>query len=323
MALLRGFGSYLPERVVGNVELGEACAVEPEWIFQSSGIEERRYAGDEETVASLGVKAAEDCLRRCGLAAGDVGMLVVASGSAERFCPGPAATIATELGMGSTLAVDVPVASAGSLLGMAMAERFAPSLGRVLVVASEIMSRRVRRTPEGKNTAILFGDGAGAVLVDPEQGFARIAGDALFSDGCGAEILRMTDGLLYMEGGSVILQAARKIPSAVKGLLERHGVAPEQVGQVVMHQANLNLIQKVARSIGVPMERFFVNIGRYGNTSSASMLIAADAWWTGEALTEPVIFAAFGAGLNWGAMLVLPVLPDGPPARGAGVHTPF
>lgn len=309
MAFLRGFGSYFPSHIVTNDELAAACQVEADWILSASGIRERRYAADDETVGTLATRAAEDCLTRCGVAAAELGMIVVASGSPDRYCPGPAADVAQALGLTTTPALDVPVASAGSLIALSIAAQFAETVGPVLVVGSEIMSRRVERTPEGKNTAILFGDGAGAVLVDPKQGFARILGHALHTDGSAAEILKIEDRHLHMDGGSVILQASRKMPNAIKELLERFSITPDQVGTALIHQANLNLIQRVSKVSAIPMERFPVNIDRYGNTSAASMLIAAAEWYEGHgnsALSGHLLFIAFGTGLNWGALLAEP-----------------
>ena len=307
MPFLHSFGHYFPERIVTNDELAQACAVDPAWIVDVSGIHERRYAAPDETVATLATRAAQHCLVNAGLSPADLGMLIVSSGSSDRFCPGPAATVAAGLGLTTTPALDIPVASAGSLTGLAVAAQFAPAVGRVLVIGSEIMSRRIARTLEGKNTAILFGDGAGAALIDPDHGFARIAGHNLYTDGNASEILYIADGLLHMEGGAVILQAARKLPRAITTLLERHSLTPAAVGHVLMHQANLNLIHKVAKATTIDASRFFVNIAHYGNTSSASMLIAASEWHQSNAVIDtPVVFTAFGAGLNWGALLALP-----------------
>ena len=311
MAFLRGFGKYLPKRVFTNDELADACGVEAEWILSASGIRERRYAADHETVASLATKAAEDCLLRCNMQAAELGMIIVASGSADRYTPGPAATVAQALGLNMTPALDVPVASAGSLIAMAIGSQFAAAVGPVLVIGSEIMSRRVERTPESKNTAILFGDGAGAVLIHPSEGLAEIVGHVLHTDGSASEILRVEDRHLHMDGGSVILQASRKIPAAIREVLERYGVGAEQIGTALMHQANLNLIQRVAKVSGIAMERFPVNIDCYGNTSSASLLIAAAEWDEGRAgtpLRDHVLFTAFGTGLNWGALLAAPLM---------------
>ena len=309
MASLRAFGCYLPDRVVENAEMAALVGAEPEWILQVSGIEQRRFAAPEDTVASLGARAAGDCLARAGVAAKDVGLLLVASGSSERRFPGPASTIGAALGMGGTPAIDLPLASAGSLFGMALAAQLAPVYGNVLVVASEIMSRTVAMDATGRDTAILFGDGAGACLVSADAGFARIADSLLCSDGEFAGALTLPcDGPLHMDGRTIILQAARKIPRAILDLLGRNGRTSAEVAAFLMHQANVNLITRVAQAVQAPPEKFFRNLDRYGNTSSASLLIAAAEWWHEQngAMPGPVVFAAFGAGLHWGAVLALP-----------------
>jgi 3-oxoacyl-[acyl-carrier-protein] synthase-3 len=308
MAFLRAFGSWLPPHRVTNEEIAPLVGATPEWILELTGIEERRYAADEDTIAGIGLLAARDCLEKAGATPADLGMILVASGSSDRFCPGPASQIAAALGLTSTPALDIPVASAGSLIGLALAARLAPTAGCVLVVGAEIMSRRISLTPEGKNTAILFGDGAGAALVDPEAGFARIADSCLYTDGAAAEILFMRDEQFHMDGQAVILQAARKIPRAINELLARNRIAAGEVEAFLLHQANLNLIARVAAAVKAPRERFFTNIARYGNTSSASLLIAADEWHGAQTapLSGPLVFSAFGAGLNWGALLALP-----------------
>ena len=197
------------------------------------------------------------------------------------------------------------MASAGSLFGLALADRLAAAYGNVLVIAAEKMSSVVLRQPMDRSTAVLFGDGAGACLVSASSGMARIVDSALFSDGAFAEDLRLEFGQpLAMSGRSVILQASRKIPRAIAEVLARNGRAPSEVTIFLMHQANQNLIDKVAQALGVPPDRFYTNIRRYGNTSSASMLIAAKEWFDGGApLAGPIVFAGFGAGFHWGALL--------------------
>ena len=308
MAYLRAFGSWLPSRRVSNEEIAPLVDATPEWIVEVSGIEERRYASDADTVAGIGLLAAQDCLEKASATPADLAMILVASGSSDRFCPGPASEIAAGLGLGMTPALDIPVASAGSLIGLALAAQLAPTVGRVLVIGAEIMSRRIALNPENKNTAILFGDGAGAALVDPEIGFARIADSCMFTDGAMAETLFVVDGKFYMDGQAVIMHASRKIPRAINELLSRNQIAASQVEAFLLHQANLNLITRVAAALKAPRERFFTNIARYGNTSSASLLIAADEWHRGQtaALSGPLVFSAFGAGLNWGALLAVP-----------------
>jgi len=309
MAFLRGFGYYVPARVVDNAELAPMVGADPAWLLRATGIEQRRFAAAGETVSSLGTEAARDCLKNCAAVAGDVGLLIAASGSGEYRFPGPATTIARGLGIPGVPAIDLPMASAGALFGLSLAAGLAHQYGNVLVVASEIMSRVVDVSPAGRDTAILFGDGAGACLVSATAGFAEIRDSLLASDGDFAEALRLyLDAPLYMDGRTIILHASRKLPRAILQLLERNRLPAGEVGTYILHQANLNLITRVAQVVGVPESRFFRNLARYGNTSSASMLIAAAEWRAGsqEPLAQPVVFAAFGAGLNWGAVLAMP-----------------
>jgi 3-oxoacyl-[acyl-carrier-protein] synthase-3 len=277
-----------------------------EWIRNVSGIEERRYAAEEETVAALAVKAGQDCLERCGAAPGEVGLLLVASGSAERRFPGPAASVAAALGCGETPALDVPLASAGSLFGLALGAQLCGAYGTVLVVAAEKMSTAVQFDAANRGTAMLFGDGAGAALLSAAGGVARVVSSVLHSDGAYAEDLRLEFGKpLEMNGRSVILQASRKVPRAIEEVLGAAGRTPAEIGCFLMHQANQNLIVRIAEALAVPPEKFFSNIHWYGNTSSASLLIAAREWSDARGFRagEPVVFAAFGAGFHWGALL--------------------
>jgi 3-oxoacyl-[acyl-carrier-protein] synthase-3 len=306
MAYLRGFGAYVPPRIVDNAEVAALTGVTPEWILQASGIEQRRFAEPDETVAALSASAARDCLAACGVAASEIGLVLMSSGSAARRFPGPASTVGAALGIGGVPAIDLPLASAGSLFGLALAAHLAPAYGNVLVVAGEIMSRAVAFTPEGRDTAILFGDGAGACLVSPDAGVARIVDSVLHSDGEFADALRLEHtGGLHMEGKTVILQAARKLPRAVMELLDRNQLQAGDVAALLLHQANLNLLTRLAQSLKMPETRCYRNLQRYGNTSSASMLIAAAEWWHEQdgAWPGPVVFGTFGAGLHWGALL--------------------
>ena len=275
-----------------------------EWIYNVSGIDERRFAAEDETISDMAVSAAQDCLSTSGVPASELGMLMVASGSSERRFPGPAASVAHRLGLDSVPALDLPMASAGSLFGMALASKLTETYGNILVVAAEKMSSVILRQPMNPSTCVLFGDGAGACLVSAKDGLAKVVDSALYSDGSFAEDLKLElERPLEMNGRTVILQASRKIPRAVVELLERNGRAAADVGYFLMHQANQNLIVRIAAALGVGAEKFYSNIRRYGNTSSASMLIAATEWsrQSGFASGVPVVFATFGAGFHWGA----------------------
>lgn len=310
MARIRGFGSYLPARVVDNEEIGLLCGANPEWIKQQTGIEQRRWAAPEELVADMGVLAARDCLKNCGALTSEIGLVLVSCGSAERRFPGPAAGIAAALGLAGKPAIDLPLASAGTLFGIALAADLVKHHGNVLVIGTEAMSRVIGLNPAYRDTAILFGDGAGACLVSAETGFAEIRDSLVCSDGDFAEILRLdVDAPLYMDGRSVIMQVSRKLPRTIQELLDRNHRKSMEIEAFLLHQANLNLITRVAQTLRAEDSRFFRNLHKYGNTSSASLLIAASEWWqqVGGEMKGPIVMGAFGAGLNWGAILADPV----------------
>jgi 3-oxoacyl-[acyl-carrier-protein] synthase-3 len=306
MAFLRAFGAYLPSRILANREIAERLSCEEDWIRSVSGISTRRIAGPAETVADLAALAAEDCLVRAGIDRSRIGLVLVSSGSSERRFPGPASSVAARLGLAGVPAIDLPVASAGAVFGLALAHHLAPVYGEILLVAAEKMSDHVWREPVDRNTAILFGDGAGACSISAQGGAAETKAAVLHSDGNFAEDLRLEFGQpLHMNGRSVILQASRKLPRVIEEALEAVGVAAPRVDAFLLHQANQNLIARVAQTLGTPAEKFFSNIEHYGNTSSASMLIAASEWsrQAGFRPGLPVVFAGFGAGLHWGAVL--------------------
>ncbi|MBL8173673.1 MAG: ketoacyl-ACP synthase III [Bryobacterales bacterium] len=306
MTLLHSFGAAVPSRAVTNEELSPLVGRTPEWILNVSGIQERRWAGEETSVVDLAAEAARDCLNRAGLAARELGMILLSCSSGHRQFPGPAVQLAQRLELTATPAIDIPLASAGALFGMSLAADLAPTRGPILVVAAEIMSRIAMRAPQDSAVSVLFGDGAGACLIHPDQGIARIRGSLLGSDGSFADDLKLEFGSgISMNGRSVILQATRKLPRVISDLLARLNLKAGDVGTFLMHQANQNLIDKVADTLGVDRSLFFSNIRRYGNTSSASMLIAASEWAADARLRsgELICFAAFGAGFNWGALL--------------------
>ncbi|MCC6265162.1 MAG: ketoacyl-ACP synthase III [Bryobacterales bacterium] len=307
MPFLNSFGQWLPERVVSNVEMGSLLGCEPEWILSVSGIEERRFAGEEESVASMGANAARNCLSAAAVDPEDIDCLICSSGSAERRFPGPAVEIAHALGCGEIPALDLPLASAGSLVALDLARDLVRRYRRVLVVASEKMSTVALMEPLERGVSMLFGDGAGACLVSEEPGPLEVVDSLISADGKFANDLALPFGSpLSMNGRSVILHASRKVPRSIEELLSRNHLKPSDVGSYVMHQANLNLIAKVANVLGVESERFFTNIAKYGNTSSASLLIAANEWLQSSGLRrgDHAVFTVFGAGFQWGSMLL-------------------
>jgi 3-oxoacyl-[acyl-carrier-protein] synthase-3 len=300
MSYVHSFGAHLPERVVTNAELASRLDCTAEWIENASGIRERRWAG-EETVTDLASLAARDCLERAGIEAAQLGLLIVSSGSAERRFPGPGPAVAAALGLNATPVIDLPLASAGSIFGLSLASQLAGIYGDVLIVAAEKMSAVIQGAALDQNTAILFGDGAGAALVSSRPGRFEVLDSILHTDGAFRDDLALEWGSpLRMNGLTVILQAARKLPTVIGEVLKRQNIRAADVAQFVMHQANQNLITRVAKALGVDASLMYSNVSRYGNTSSASMLIAAAEW---APLPGPVVFAGFGAGFNWGALV--------------------
>jgi 3-oxoacyl-[acyl-carrier-protein] synthase-3 len=303
-AALHGFGCFLPERVVTNAELAARVGCTAEWIENVCGIRERRWADADTGIVELGAGAAEDCLSREGVTAAQIGMLILASGSARPGFPASGAELSARLGLGTIPVLDLPMASAGGLFGMVLASRLAEVYGDVLVVAAEKMSAVIEGHPLDQNTAILFGDGAGAALVSSRPGGREIVSSVIHSDGafCG-DLAYDWASPMKMNGRTVILQAARKLPDVIREALDKAGVAAGEVAAFLVHQANLNLLTRVGKSLDVAPERVFSNIERYGNTSSASLLIAAAEWERGAHEPGPVVLAAFGAGFHWGALV--------------------
>ena len=306
MAAIQSFGRYLPEAVLTNEELGLRLHVEPEWIRSASGISERRIATKDETVVVMAARAAEDCLLRADFDRAQLGLIMVASGSVSRPFPGPAGEVAQVMGLNGIPAIDVPMASAGALFALAMSADLTARFGWILVIAAERMSEAALSEPLNRDVAILFGDGAAAGLIGPDSRGLRICNHVLHSDGSFSENLKRDfQGSVTMDGRTVILQAGRKIPTVISEALTAAAVEPSAVSAFLLHQANQNLIDRVARTVGVSSDRFPSNIARYGNTSSASMLIAASEYFERHTAKsgEYFCFAAFGAGFHWGAVV--------------------
>lgn len=307
MAKIVGFGHYLPDRVITNVALAAEFGVDAEWIRSVCGIEERRMASPGETVDDLAHRAALACLEACGMKPADLGGILVGTGTPPRQFPGVSAEIQRRLNAPGIPAFDIHLASVGSMFALAAAVDLCPRYGPVLVLGAEHMTAIMARPPRAKESAILFGDGAGACVISPGEGPLTVEDVRIGSDATFAEDLRMGFGEpLTMNGRTVILQANRKLQACVSELLERNHVTVADIGLFLFHQANRNLLRQVGQSLGIDEGRVYLNLERFGNTSSASLLIAA-AEAHGKGLFAPgsgVVLAAFGAGMSWGAALV-------------------
>ena len=315
-------GRFLPERVVTNRDMESIVETSDEWIFERTGIRERRLAPPEMTAADMGAAAARVAMERAGVAPEDIDVLIVSTATPDRLLPATACDLQARIGASKAVAFDVVGACSGFIYGLTVAEGYI-STGRgeiALVVATEKMSSIVDW--EDRATCVLFGDGAGAAVVRSASGERGILGTHHQSDGNLADLLYRPAGgaaipmdekvlrdrtyLVQMAGREVFKHAVRAMADGSRQALERSGWSLEDVDIVFPHQANIRIIKATARYAGLPMEKVFVNVGRYGNMSSATIPVAMDEAFE-EGRLHPgmnLLLVAFGAGLTWGAMAV-------------------
>ena len=322
--VILGTGSYAPERVVTNEELSKTVETSDEWIHTRSGIRERRIAGPGETTSDMGAAAARRALEAAGLTAADIDLLVVATVTPDLVMPAAACLIQTKLGVPSTAACfDLNAACSGFVyaLDTACAMLTSGRYRRALVIGAEKFSSIVDW--QDRTTCVLFGDGAGAVVLGTtEQPGVGLLGTKLGAFGESAELLYVPAGgsnepataasiaarrhCVKMKGKEVFKLAVRVMDEAARDILEQHHVRADQISLVIPHQANLRIIEAISEYLELPMERFFVNVDRYGNTSAASIPIALDeARRSGRIKTgDLTLLVAFGAGLTYGSALI-------------------
>jgi 3-oxoacyl-[acyl-carrier-protein] synthase III len=308
-----GTGSYLPAGVLSNADLEKMVETSDEWIVERTGIRERRVAAADETVVTMGVIAAEQALAAAGMSASDLDLIICATSSAANHFPSAACEIQAALGGAAIPAFDVSAACAGFSYILSIADQFIRSghYRTVLLIGSEVMSRTVDPTDRG--TVIIFGDGAGAMVLGASED-EGIIGTHLCADGRYGELLKLpahqgvdaTPCWLTMKGNEVFKVAVTKLAEVVEQLLEKTGVGQQQIDYLVPHQANLRIISATARKLNLPMERVVINLERTGNASAASVPIALD-----EAIRDGrivrghlLLLEAFGGGFAWGAALV-------------------
>lgn len=321
-AELRGTGSYAPPRVVTNDDFAQILDTSDEWIRERTGIRERHIASDSETNAFMGKAATEVVLREQGLTPLDLDAIVYATASPDRLLPSQACDLQAVLGAKNAAAFDVGAACSGFLYALSVAEGLvaAGQARRVLVVAAEKLSKIMDWTDRA--TAVLFGDGAGATIVQPATGDRGILSTYLKSDGTLAELLYRPGGgalhppdeallsdhsyYIHMAGREVYKAAVLSMADACDQALQRAGLTGKDVDLLIPHQANIRIIESTAKHAGLPMDKVFVNVDRYGNTSAASIGIALDeAVRTGRVRPGmTILLVAFGAGFTWAAMAV-------------------
>ena len=314
---ITGLGSYVPERVLTNDELSTIVDTSDEWIMERTGIRERRIAAPEEALTDLALPAARSALAQAGVDAKDVDLLVCATVTPDMMFPTSSALLADALGAPDAAAYDLLAGCTGFMYAVAQAYgMMAAGLSqRALVVGGDVLSRILDWTD--RSTLVLFGDGAGAVVLEKveQRGFL---GFELGADGGGGLHLSLPgsgsrraegatgNGLVHMNGREVFKFATRVLVSSAEALLERCGVAVEDVDVYVPHQANVRIMDHAAQKLGIPRDRMVVNVDRYGNTSSGSIPLAlADAQREGRLQKgDLVLMTGMGAGLTWGSGLI-------------------
>lgn len=317
-AVVTGVGHYLPERVVHNVEFEKTLDTNDEWIRARSGIERRHFAAEGETTSSMAAAACRAALAQAGIDVDEVDAIILATSTADLTFPSAATMVQAELGMTHGFAFDVQAVCAGFVFALANANALILSgqANRVLVIGAETFSRIMDWTD--RSTCVLFGDGAGALLLEAHEGSGTaddrgILSTDLNSDGRHRDLLYVdggvstgTTGYLRMQGNQVFRHAVEKLAATAETALERAGVTAQDVDWVVPHQANIRIIQGTAKKLGLPMENVVVTVQDHGNTSAASIPLALSVGVARGQIKEGdlIVTEAIGGGLAWGAVVL-------------------
>ena len=318
-ASIAGWGKYLPSRIVTNRDLEATLDTTDEWIVARTGIHERRIASDVETASTMGIAAAQQALARSGLRPEDLDLIIAATCSTERVFPACASLIQHGLGARTVGSFDLNAACSGFVYALQTAQQFILSgmHRNVLVVGSEVFSRFMDW--QDRSTCILFGDGAGAVVLQATAEPSGILSCVLGSDGSGGDLLYVpgicaspTDPIgngnhyLAMNGPQVFKFAVKTVVDATRQAAEEAGLGLEDIDLFIWHQANLRIIHSAAEALHIPTEKVFVNVERYGNTSAASIPIAiCEAAESGRLRDgDHVALVGVGGGLSWAAMVL-------------------
>ncbi len=318
-----GTGSYAPARTLTNDDLSKLVDTSNEWIFSRTGIRERHIAAKDETTSQMAAAAARIAIADAGITTADIDLIIVATVTPDMAMPSTACFVQNHLGApGHAACFDLNAACSGFIYALDTAWAMLGS-GRyryALVIGAERMSTVLDWTD--RTTCVLFGDGAGAVVLGPARGTAQIIGTKLYAEGAHADLLCIPEtgcspsdqtpgGLrkqptITMKGREIFKNAVREMEQAAREILHQHHLEPSAIDCVIPHQANLRIIASIGQHLKLPPERFFVNLERYGNTSAASIPLALDeARSTGRIKPgDTTLMVAFGAGLTYGSALV-------------------
>ncbi|MBU2963391.1 ketoacyl-ACP synthase III [Citreicella sp. C3M06] len=317
-AQVAGIGHYLPKRVVPNSELEQSLDTSDEWIRTRSGIERRHIVAEGETTSEIAAHAARNALADAGLTAGDLDALIVATSTPDLTFPSAATMVQARIGMETGFAFDVQAVCAGFVYALANANALIASgtARRVMIIGAETFSRIIDWSD--RSTAVLFGDGAGALILEASDGEGTpqdrgVLSVDLNSDGRFRDLLYVDGGVstnsigyLRMEGKEVFRHAVAKLAASAESAMEKAGVTAAEVDWVVPHQANIRIIQGTAKKLGLPMEKVVVTVQDHGNTSAASIPLALSVGVQNGQIKKGdlLVTEAIGGGLAWGAVVI-------------------
>ena len=318
-SVVRGFGTALPKRVLTNAELESMVDTSDEWIVQRTGIRQRYIAGEGETTASLGEGAARAALDNAGLTAADIDLIIVATSTPDNTFPATAVNIQNRLGMSHGFAFDVQAVCSGFVYAVTTADAYIRGglAKRVLVIGAETFSRILDWTD--RTTCVLFGDGAGAIVLEAQEGAGTnadrgVLSAQLRSDGAHRDKLFVdggpsttgTVGHLRMEGREVFKHAVGMITDVIVSAFDATGFTADDVDWLVPHQANKRIIDGSAKKLGIPLEKVVITVDQHGNTSAASIPLALAAAAGDGRIKQGdiVLLEAMGGGFTWGAVLL-------------------
>lgn len=325
-AQIIGLGSYLPKKIITNQDLEKMVDTSDEWIVSRTGMKERRMADSTEFTSTMGTAAAKQALAQANLSPEKIDLILVATMSPDYPTPSTAALIQSALGATNAAAVDIQAACTGYLYGLSMAKAFIESgmYANILLITTEKMSSIIDY--QDRNTCVLFGDGAGAAVISANKGSQKsaltIGTICLGADGSLADLLLIPAGgsrnptssetidkrmhYMKMSGTELFKHAVRRMSGAATECLMKSGLTQQEISWVIPHQANVRIIDAIAKSLEVPIEKVYKTLHKYGNTSASSIAIALDELLQEEKIKpkEHLLLAAFGGGLTWGAALL-------------------
>ncbi len=322
MSRILGTGSYAPDTVLTNQDLEKMVETSDDWIVERTGIRERRIANKDIASSDLAFEAAKKALKAAGMKASQLDLIIIATVTPDMMFPATACIVQAKLGAKKAIAFDISAACSGFIFALAAADNFIKSglYKNALVIGAETLSKITDWTD--RNTCVLFGDGAGAVVIGPSGNDCGIRSAHLHTNGKQGDLLYIPGGgsrnpatafsiesrmhFIKMRGNETFKIAVRALEEVVNEALDANGLKASDIDMVVPHQANLRIIQATAKRLGIPMDKVVVTIDRYGNTSAASIPIAID-----EAVRDGriapgknVLLEAFGGGLSWASALI-------------------